>query len=153
MPMRRTGPFDRRDLSLETCRRYLENAQFARVIVSVRCLPSAHIVQAFTSGDVIYLASNETDVLSAARRGDILTLQVDGGASDGGTWSVHVSGMSWLVEADDVPTHLPPESPLLLSVDQGASLIGVPLTLCRGDFTSWSFPSRFSFLDGECQDE
>ena len=142
MALQHPGLLDRHDLGPAECRERLGNAQFARVVVSIRCLPAARLVHTATIGNTIYFASAEVSVISAARRGDVLTLQIDGASSDGGTWTVLATGMSWVVPHDDVATHLPSDHELLYPLAKGATLMAIPLTLIRGDHTQWSFPSR-----------
>lgn len=129
---------DRHELTSHECRLHLKNAEFARIIVSIRCLPAAHLVRSALAGEVLLVASDDDAVITAARRGDIVTLQIDGVATDGGTWTVQATGMSWVVSPDDVGTYFPDADPLLPYLERGATLLAVPLTLIRGDYTHWN---------------
>lgn len=140
MTTRIPGPFDRHELTPQECRHYLQSAEFVRVIVSIRCLPAAHLVRSALVGETLLIASDEQSIVTAAERGDIVTLQIDGLTPDGGTWTVQATGMSWLVAPDDAVAYFPGASPLLPYLEQGAVLLAVPLTLIRGDYMHWNVP-------------
>jgi hypothetical protein len=88
----------------------------------------------------LLIASDEESVVTAAERGDIVTLQIDGLTPDGGTWTVQATGMSWLVSPDDAATYFPDADSLLPYLERGATLLAVPLTLIRGDYMHWNVP-------------
>ena len=138
--LRTSGLFDRHELTPQDCRRHLQEAEFARVIVSIRCLPAAHLVRSALVGETLLIASDEESVVTAAERGDIVTLQIDGLTPDGGTWTVQATGMSWLVSPDDAATYFPDADSLLPYLERGATLLAVPLTLIRGDYMHWNVP-------------
>ena len=73
------------------------------------------------------LASRESAVLLAARRGDVISVQIDGLEDDGTTWSVMVSGIASTVSPDEVQTPRIKES-----MDRGASLLALPLSVVIG---------------------
>lgn len=131
---------DRRELTSIEARRHLESAEFIRVLVSIRCLPTARLARCSLVGETMFLVSDEESVLAAAQRGDVVTLHHDGARDDGSTWTVQATGVAWIVPADAVATYLPADSSLLTLLDHGATLLGVPLTLLRGDFVRWNFP-------------
>lgn len=134
------GLFDRHELTPQECRRYLCEAEFARVIVSIRCLPAAHLVRSVLVGEVLLIASDEDSVVTAASRGDIVTLQIDGLTPEGGAWTVQATGMSWFVAPDDVTAYFPAADALLPYLERGATLLAVPLTVIRGDYVRWNVP-------------
>jgi len=138
--LRTSRRFDRHELTSQECRHYLQEAEFARVIVSIRCLPAAHLARSALVGETLLIASDEESVVTAAERGDIVTLQIDGPTPDGGTWTVQATGMSWLVAPDDIATYFPAADALLPYLEQGATLLAVPLTLIRGDYVRWNIP-------------
>jgi len=82
-------------LTREDCLRLLDRADLARVVLSVRCLPAALPARiALCEDDHLVLASRESAVLLAARRGDVISVQIDGLEDEGTTWSVMVSGIA-----------------------------------------------------------
>jgi hypothetical protein len=108
----------------------------ARVLISVRCLPSALPVFLEVSDQVVSLASAEDAVVEAARRGDVLAVQVDGAGDDGATWSVQVTGTSRLGDSGDV-VRGDGSSPLHDAIQRGAALIIVPTTVIHGEQVTW----------------
>jgi hypothetical protein len=133
------GPFHREELGTEECLALLAQAPRARVLISVRCLPAALPVFLTLTPREVFLASVEEAVIEAARRGDVLAVQLDGSDPDGATWSVQVTGTSRLGD----PALLPePHQFNRVSevVADGATLVVVPLTVIHGERISWSFP-------------
>jgi nitroimidazol reductase NimA-like FMN-containing flavoprotein (pyridoxamine 5'-phosphate oxidase superfamily) len=115
-------------LTREDCLQLLDRADLARVVLSVRCLPAALPARiALVRGDHLVLASKESAVIGAARRGDVISVQIDGLETDGSTWSVMVSGIASSVEPDEVQTKRIQDS-----VDRGATLLALPLSVVIG---------------------
>jgi nitroimidazol reductase NimA-like FMN-containing flavoprotein (pyridoxamine 5'-phosphate oxidase superfamily) len=121
----------RATLPRETCVGLLSSTDLARVVISVRCLPAALPARiAVIDDDHLLLASSEESVILAARRGDVLSVQVDGLEPEGATWSVMASGLAELAEgAQELST------PLRKAVDRGAALISLPLSVVVGERT------------------
>ncbi len=111
------------------CLGLLRQADFARVVISVRCLPAALPARiAVVDDHELLLASAEDAVITAARRGDVLSVQIDGLESDGATWSVMGSGIA------AEPTGEPALSAALTrAIANGAALIALPLTIVSGE--------------------
>jgi hypothetical protein len=107
----------------------LNSTDLARVVISVRCLPAALPARiAVIDDDHLLLASTEESVILAARRGDVLSVEVDGLEPDGTTWSVMASGLAALAPGEE---ELP--NPLRKAVDRGAALISLPLSVVVGE--------------------
>jgi nitroimidazol reductase NimA-like FMN-containing flavoprotein (pyridoxamine 5'-phosphate oxidase superfamily) len=94
----------------------------------VRCLPAALPARiALVGDDHLVLASRESAVILAARRGDVISVQIDGLEDDGTTWSVMVSGIASLVSPDEIQTQRIQDS-----VNRGATLLALPLSVVIG---------------------
>jgi Pyridoxamine 5'-phosphate oxidase len=107
----------------------LGKADFARVVISVRCLPAALPARIDVLDDhELLLASAEEAVIVAARRGDVLSVQIDGLEPDGATWSVMASGIAKAATNGAART-----KPLQTALDNGASLILLPLSVVVGE--------------------
>ncbi len=95
-------------MSRDECVRRLAAATMARVLISVRCLPTALPTRVRpVDHHLAPLDSSDVAVVQAARRHDVLTVQVDG-LDDGHPWSVVASGISSLAPLDPAapsPTH------------------------------------------------
>ena len=118
-------------LTRPECVRLLREATLARVVISVRCLPAALPARIAVLGeDQLLLASAEESVVAAARRGDVLSVQIDGLEPDGGTWSVMASGLAALIALPEDDS-LPPV--LAQAVERGAALITLPLSVVVGE--------------------
>ncbi len=113
----------------EECLDLLRRADLARVVISVRCLPAALPARITVIDEgLVLLASAEEAVVVAARRGDVLSIQIDGLEDDGATWSVMGSGIA------ELPSGEPPLSESLTrAVAGGATLIALPLTILSGE--------------------
>jgi nitroimidazol reductase NimA-like FMN-containing flavoprotein (pyridoxamine 5'-phosphate oxidase superfamily) len=119
----------RATLSRAACVDLLAEADLARVVISVRCLPAALPVRiAILDKQNLLVASSEGSVILAARRGDVLSVQIDGQESDGATWSVMASG---LASATTTTTELPKAMQEVF--DRGATLISLPLSVVIGE--------------------
>lgn len=118
----------RTTLPRATCIDLLRRADFARVVISVRCLPAALPARIEVIDERrLVLASAEEAVLVAARRGDVLSVQIDGLEPDGATWSVMASGIAESAP-DDVQS-----TPLRAALEHGASLVSLPLSVVVGE--------------------
>ena len=113
----------------DECLGLLRRADYARVVISVRCLPAALPARiAVVDDHGLLLASAEEAVVVAARRGDVLSVQIDGLEADGATWSVMASGIAAL------PVGEPPLTDALTrAVAAGASIVALPLTIVTGE--------------------
>lgn len=140
MTVTHQGPFSRELLEPEDCLRMLGSARLARVLISVRCLPAALPVFVQVSGRRVLVASAEEAVIEAARRGDVLAVQLDGTDTDGSTWSVQVTGISTLGDPDSVPD-AGSQHRLIEAIRDGATLVDVSVTVVHGERIRWSFPS------------
>ena len=119
----------RMTLPRSDCLARLRRAVLARVIRSVRCLPAALPARiAVTDDHHLLLASTEDAVITAAQRGDVLSVQIDGLEEDGATWSVMGSGIAALPETECTLTEA-----LTRAVAAGARLIELPLTVVSGE--------------------
>ncbi len=140
MAMQTGGLFDREILADELCLVRLEEAALARVLISVRCMPAALPVFIHLTDHHLLLASDEEAVIEAARRGDVLAVQVDGADGDRDTWSVQATGVAHLPNLDDALGVLGTNSKLASSLDRGASLIAISLMVVSGERVHWTFP-------------
>ena len=115
-------------LSREDCLERLAGADLARVVLSVRALPAALPARISLVGeDHLLLVSREEAVMLAARRGDVISVQIDGLESDGSTWSVMTSGIAAQAKADE-PLH----PKMLEAVENGAIVLAIPLSVVVG---------------------
>ena len=79
----------------DECLRLLDKADVARVLLSVKGLPGrAPGAHRTAERDHLVISSRENAVLLAARRGDVISLQIDGLSDDDDTWSVTVTGIA-----------------------------------------------------------
>ncbi|NNN07932.1 MAG: hypothetical protein HKL85_01915 [Acidimicrobiaceae bacterium] len=82
-------------LDRDECVDRLSAAPLARILVSVRCLPTALPARIrILNREKILIASTDTSILLAAQRHDVLTVQVDGVDEQDHTWSVVASGIA-----------------------------------------------------------
>jgi hypothetical protein len=124
-------PEVRTDLSRDACVDLLSKTSFARVVISVRCLPAALPARIAVLNDThLLVASSEAAVIVAARNGDVLSVQIDGLEPEGATWSVMASGLA--STAQDL-TNLP--APLHDAAKRGATLISLPMSVVVGERT------------------
>lgn len=123
-----TGPpLSNEPLSREACLRLLDGADLARVVLSVRALPAALPARICLVGDHLLLVSHEEAVLVAARRGDVISVQIDGLEPDGSTWSVMTSGIpSGAASSDSL------RAVMREALDNGATLLSLPLSVVTG---------------------
>ncbi len=115
-------------LSRDECLRLLGEADIARVVLSLGALPAALPARiALSKGDHLVISSREHAVLSAARRGDVVSVQIDGVDGDDNTWSVMVTGI-----ADSVPLDRDESAKITRIAERGAKLVTLPLTVVTG---------------------
>jgi hypothetical protein len=114
--------------SREECQRRLGQADIARVLLSLRGLPAGLPARIeLVQDDQLVISSRENAVLLAARRGDVISIQIDGLDGDGSTWSVTASGIAvW------ASPHLFESERFRRITDCGASLAIVPLSVVSG---------------------
>jgi hypothetical protein len=132
--------YERDVLDESRCRDRLRDVGVARVLISVRCLPAAMPVLIEMRPHHLIFASVEDAVVEAARRGDVLAVQVDGIDPDGATWSVHVTGVAHLPEHNDSLAKFDELTELSSALEHGATLVAIPLTVISGERIRWTFP-------------
>ncbi len=140
MTFRFNGIIQREALSAEECRDRLSRARWARLLISVRCLPASRPVPLMVVGEILFVATDEAAVWEAAERHEVLTLNIDGLEDSGVTWTVTTAGVGSVFDPQSPDESLPVGHPLLPYLDNGARLIALPLTVVAGDQTIWSFP-------------
>jgi nitroimidazol reductase NimA-like FMN-containing flavoprotein (pyridoxamine 5'-phosphate oxidase superfamily) len=117
------GSFERDD-----CLDLLEDAQLARVVISVKCLPVALPARiALVERHHLLLASTDPGIQRAAQRNDVLSVQIDGLDDHAAMWSVMVSGIAALATTNE-----PLSLPLRDAVERGATLVLLPLSVVVG---------------------
>jgi hypothetical protein len=113
----------------EVCRKILRDADFARVLSSIRCLPVARPTRiALVGDDHLIFTSHDDAISSLAEHGDVLVIQIDGHERSGATWSVTVSGIAIPATSDERPPMR-----LVREIDRGARLLALPLDLVTGE--------------------
>lgn len=91
------------EMTRDECLRRFSEAPFVRALLSVRCLPTALPIQIRLMIDATALIDgSDADLQHAARRHDVVTLQVDG-LEGTRSWVVVGSGIASVV-AFDAPT-------------------------------------------------
>jgi hypothetical protein len=110
----------------------LDDADVARVLLSLRGLPAGLAARIeLVEHDRLVLSSRENAVLLAARRGDVISVQIDGLDGGGNIWSVTVSGIAVWASPDQF------ESERFKRIaDCGATLVIVPLSVVSGQIES-----------------
>jgi hypothetical protein len=82
-------------LDRDDCLDRLSAAPLARILVSVKCLPTALPARIqVVNRDHIVISSSDSTILLAAQRHDVLTVQVDGVDESNHPWSVVASGIA-----------------------------------------------------------
>jgi len=112
-------------LDEEACVTYLLLSTRGRIIHTLRGLPTAVPTRiCLINGSLLFTGHEE--IVEAAGRGDVLSVQVEDEQSEGATWSVVVTGRVSLAEAAQIP-------PALVStLERGATLLALPLTVVYG---------------------
>lgn len=113
-----------RDESLQL----LDEADVARVLLSLGGLPAAVPTRiALSQRDHLVISSRENVVQLAARRGDVISVQIDGLDDDDNTWSVMVTGIAGPVPIDEIETDR-----ITRLSNRGAPLVTLPLSVVTG---------------------
>jgi nitroimidazol reductase NimA-like FMN-containing flavoprotein (pyridoxamine 5'-phosphate oxidase superfamily) len=112
----------------DKCLALLDQADVARVLLSKGGLPAAVPARIELSNlDHLVISSRENSVLLAARRRDVISVQIDGLDPDDNTWSVTATGIATSALEDGVDAEL-----FKRTVDRGATLVILPLTVVTG---------------------
>jgi hypothetical protein len=112
----------------DECLRRLDLAEVARVLLSKGGLPAAVPARIELSNcDHLVISSRENSVLLAARRRDVISVQIDGLDPDENTWSVTATGIASAASPDGVDADL-----FRRTIDRGATLVNLPLTVVTG---------------------
>jgi len=123
-----SGIAKEQSIGRDECLRLLGSVAWARVLLSVKCLPVARPVRVdkVTALGVL-LSTNDAAVLAAASRRDVVGLQCDGLDGDGRAWSVMVSSLASLLDETGgrLDEHHEPS-------EFGTSFVFVPLTVITG---------------------
>jgi nitroimidazol reductase NimA-like FMN-containing flavoprotein (pyridoxamine 5'-phosphate oxidase superfamily) len=119
-------------LGRDECLRLLDEADFARVLLSLGALPAAVPARiALSHRDNLVISCQEHAVQLAARRGDVISVQIDGIDSDDNIWSVTVTGIAGAVLMDEIRAERTKRI-----ADRGAALVSLPLSVVVGQRTS-----------------
>jgi hypothetical protein len=115
-------------LTRDECQRRLDGASVARVLLSVRGLPAALPARIeLVEEKRLVISSRENAVLLASRRGDVLSVQIDGLDEDDRFWSVAVTGLAVWASPDEF------ESERFKRItDCGTTLVILPLSVVSG---------------------
>jgi len=114
-------------LSRDECQRHLESATAARVLLSLRGLPAALPARIeLVDGDQLVISSRENAVRLAARRGDVISVQIDGLDENNHTWSVTATGIAAVAHPEEF------EERFKRIADCGATLSIIPLSVVTG---------------------
>jgi hypothetical protein len=115
-------------LERDDCLDRLSAAPLARILVSVKCLPTALPARIrVLNRDKIVIASSDPSILLAAQRHDVLTVQVDGVDEQNHTWSVVASGIAE-VNLDGEPM----DDVLGDETSHGGQLVSFPVSVVVG---------------------
>jgi hypothetical protein len=115
-------------LERDDCLDRLSAAPLARILVSVKCLPTALPARIrVLNRDKIVIASSDPSILLAAQRHDVLTVQVDGVDEQNHTWSVVASGIAE-VNLDGEPM----DDVLGDATSHGGQLVSFPVSVVVG---------------------
>ncbi len=115
-------------LERDDCIDRLSAAPLARILVSVRCLPTALPARIrVLNRQKILIASSDPSIVLAAQRHDVLTVQVDGVDEANHTWSVVASGIADVT--DDVATM---DDVLGDATNHGGQIVSFPISVVVG---------------------
>jgi len=115
-------------LTRAECQRHLEVTDIARVLLSLRGLPAALPARIeLVEPDELVLSSRENAVLLAARRGDVISVQIDGLDSDDVLWSVTATGIASKASPEEFDAER-----FRRTADCGSTLVLLPLTVVTG---------------------
>ena len=111
----------------EECLDRLMAAPLARILVSVRCLPTALPARIrVLNRQKIMMASSDPSILLAAPRHDVLSVQVDGVDEKDRTWSVVSSGIA------EVSENEPMDDVLGDALGFGGQVVSFPVSVVVG---------------------
>lgn len=100
-------------------------ATHGRVIHTLRGLPTAVPTRiCLVNGTLLF--TGDDDVVEAARRRDVVSIQIDDATAQPSTWSVVVTGRVEVALEFSAPTSLEP------ALQNGATLLALPMTLLFG---------------------
>jgi len=123
-------------MSREECLDLLGSVSMGRLVLSVDCLPVAKPVFVDVVGDAVIAAVTPGIESEAARRGDVVAIEVDGQVGEGsGTWTVSVTGVASELAADSCLRRRLSSSRLLRAAEAGAALLVVSLVMVGGERT------------------
>ncbi|MDE3044578.1 MAG: hypothetical protein KGJ10_07105 [Acidobacteriota bacterium] len=123
----RTGASAEIKLSEDECVTLVMLATRGRVIYSSRGVPSARPTQiSLINGCILFLGDGDDAILEAARRHDVLSIQVDDATVEAPTWSVTVTGRCAFADPELAPASLRNTS------NPDAAVLALPLTLISG---------------------
>lgn len=125
-------------LDAHRCERLLAQSSLGRVVLSVGCLPAAVPVYVDVAHGHVLLTCHPGPVLTAAERGDVISVETDGEDADGTTWSVLATGVARVVGAEEPLHDAALNNRLTRLLDRGATLVAIPMTTLRGERTWWS---------------
>jgi Pyridoxamine 5'-phosphate oxidase len=128
-----SGPFKSGTIDRDGCLARFRGTGLARVLISVQCMPAAVPVFCTLSDGQVEFTSAEPSVIEAARRGDVLTVHLDGTDPDGSTWSVAVTGSSRVTDVAAAEDTGDDGEPYVREI----AVIDVPLTVVKGDWVRW----------------
>ncbi len=134
------GLFEREMFEPAQCRERLAATGFARLAISIRCLPAVRPVAIAVRRHEALIAATEGAVIDAARDGDVLAVQIDGIDEDGSTWSVQATGAARLAHLNECAEELGDDNAVVRQVNGGATLVAIPLTILHGERVRWQFP-------------
>lgn len=115
------------NLSEAECVTYLMLATRGRVIYSSRGVPAALPTRiCLVNGSLLFVGDGDDAIVATARRGDVLSIQVDDASVAAPTWSVVVTGRCSFAAPELAPASLKS------ALNPGAALLSLPLTLLSG---------------------
>jgi hypothetical protein len=115
-------------IARDECLRLLNVATVARVLLSLGALPAALPARIqLTESDHLVISSRENAVLLAARRRDVISVQIDGVDAEDRTWSVTVTGIAAAAHPEGSESER-----FKRTTESGASLVILPLSVVSG---------------------
>ena len=111
----------------------LRSADIARIVLSIDCLPAAWPVMIALVGDQVVVAIPSGPEIEAARRGDVVTIEIDGLDGDQSSmWGVSVTGISRPL--DDLPPGMTDHQRQNLAqvLEIGGGLVAIPASVLSG---------------------
>jgi hypothetical protein len=115
-------------LSRDECLQLLDEADVARVLLSLGALPAALPARIeLMEKDHLLISSRENAVLLAARRGDVISVQIDGLDPEDNTWSVTVTGIATTASPNGSESKR-----FKRTTERGATLVTLPLSIVSG---------------------